>query len=155
MGNDIGIGIRIHVVGQTATFQKWQSERWRRNRIALQRGGGKRRWWNHGELWNWGRWKFEGDGGGWASTALAHQQYPPTIFYSISYAMIQFLGSTFKEGQSLMYLKVAQAAFVQLAETVFVHLHTLSLDWHLQKKIGGVIRSMDRGIAAWCVVSLV
>jgi ABC-type multidrug transport system fused ATPase/permease subunit len=85
---------------------------------------------------------------GWASTALAHQDYVKTIQYSISYAMIQFFGSTFKEGQSLVYLKVAQAAFVELSETTFVHLHSLSLDWHLRKKLGEVIRSMDRGISA-------
>ena len=28
----------------------------------------------------------------------------------------------------------------------FKHLHTLSLDWHLKKKIGHVLRIMDRGI---------
>ena len=63
-------------------------------------------------------------------------------------AAVQFFGSMFKEGQSLVYLRVAQAAFVQLSETTFVHLHRLSLDWHLQKKLGEVMRSMDRGIAA-------
>lgn len=47
-----------------------------------------------------------------------------------------------------MYLKVAQAAFVQLSEAAFGHLHSLSLDWHLRKKLGEVLRSMDRGIAA-------
>ena len=30
----------------------------------------------------------------------------------------------------------------------FEHLHNLSLDWHLQKKLGQTIRSMDRGIGA-------
>ena len=85
---------------------------------------------------------------GWASTSLAHEQYNDCIKYSIAYAMIGLAGSAFKEGQSLIYLKVAQAAFVQLSETTFVHLHTLSLDWHLRKKLGEVIRSMDRGIAA-------
>ena len=85
---------------------------------------------------------------GWASTALAHEQYADTIKYSILYAMIGFLGAAFKEGQSLVYLKVAQAAFVQLAETTFAHIHSLSLDWHMQKKLGQVIRSMDRGIGA-------
>ena len=50
--------------------------------------------------------------------------------------------------QSLFYLKVAQAAFVQLSEVSFYHLHSLSLDWHLRKKLGEVIRSMDRGILA-------
>ena len=85
---------------------------------------------------------------GWASTALAHQDYAACIRYSVLYSFISWLGSTFREGQSLMYLKVAQAAFVQLSETAFGHLHSLSLDWHLRKKLGEVLRSMDRGISA-------
>jgi ABC-type transport system involved in Fe-S cluster assembly fused permease/ATPase subunit len=85
---------------------------------------------------------------GKASTALAHQQYALCIYLSSAYAAVQFFGSLFKEGQSLVYLRVAQAAFVQLSETTFVHLHRLSLDWHLRKKLGEVMRSMDRGIAA-------
>ena len=85
---------------------------------------------------------------GWASTALAHGDYGQSIQYVIVYAMLTFFGSVFKEGQSLIYLKVKQAAFVQLSESVFAHLHALSLDWHLRKKLGEVIRSMDRGIAA-------
>jgi ABC-type transport system involved in Fe-S cluster assembly fused permease/ATPase subunit len=85
---------------------------------------------------------------GWASTALAHQQYHDCIKWSILYSFLQFVGSALKEGQSLVYLKVAQAAFVQLSETTFGHVHNLSLDWHLRKKLGEVIRSMDRGIAA-------
>ena len=86
---------------------------------------------------------------GWASTALAHEDYWSCMLYSMIYAAIQFFGAAFKEGQSLIYLKVAQAAFVQLSETTFEHLHSLSLDWHFRKKLGEVIRSMDRGIAAW------
>ncbi|VEU36604.1 unnamed protein product [Pseudo-nitzschia multistriata] len=85
---------------------------------------------------------------GKASTALAHQQYGLCMYLSSAYAAIQFFGSLFKEGQSLIYLRVAQAGFVQLSETTFVHLHRLSLDWHLRKKLGEVMRSMDRGIAA-------
>lgn len=85
---------------------------------------------------------------GWASTALAHQDYAGCIRYSVLYSFISWLGTTFREGQSLIYLKVAQAAFVQLSETAFGHLHSLSLDWHLRKKLGEVLRSMDRGIAA-------
>jgi hypothetical protein len=83
-----------------------------------------------------------------ASTALAHQDYVSAIRYSIAYAAISWTGSLMKECQSLVYLRVAQAAFVQLSETVFEHLHQLSLDWHLGKKLGEVLRSMDRGIAA-------
>lgn len=85
---------------------------------------------------------------GWASTALSRQDYAKCMEYAILYAFIGFMGSTFKEGQSLIYLKVAQAAFVQLSETAFSHLHSLSLDFHLRKKLGETIRNMDRGIAA-------
>ena len=85
---------------------------------------------------------------GKASTALTRGDYTNAIRYSVFYCLIQLSSSTLKECQSLVYLKVAQAAFVQLSEASFNHLHSLSLDWHLRKKLGEVIRSMDRGIAA-------
>ena len=85
---------------------------------------------------------------GTASTALTRYDYETAIRYSIYYALLQLAASTFKECQSLVYLRVGQAAFVQLSELSFNHLHSLSLDWHLRKKLGEVIRSMDRGIAA-------
>mmetsp|Transcript_21340 Transcript_21340/g.42805 ORF Transcript_21340/g.42805 Transcript_21340/m.42805 type:complete len:925 (-) Transcript_21340:114-2888(-) len=85
---------------------------------------------------------------GRASTALTRGNYDDAIRYAIFYSLTQFASSTCKEMQSLVYLKVAQAAFVQLSEVSFNHLHSLSLDWHLRKKLGEVIRSMDRGIAA-------
>jgi len=40
----------------------------------------------------------------------------------------------------------SQAAFVEMSEYAFVHLHTLPLDWHLKKKLGSVTRYIDRGI---------
>ncbi len=85
---------------------------------------------------------------GKASTALTRMDYPNAIKYSIIYASIQFAATTLKEFQSLVYLQVGQAAFVELSEASFNHLHSLSLDWHLMKKLGEVIRMMDRGIAA-------
>jgi hypothetical protein len=75
---------------------------------------------------------------GKAATALAHQDYRHCIQFAIWHATFVFLASTFKECQSLIYLRVAQAAFVQLSETAFDHLHHLSLDWHLRKKLGEV-----------------
>lgn len=85
---------------------------------------------------------------GKASTALTRGDYENAIRFCIYYSLIQLSSSTLKECQSLVYLRVAQAAFVQLSEASFSHLHALSLDWHLRKKLGEVIRSMDRGIAA-------
>lgn len=85
---------------------------------------------------------------GRASTSLTRGDYDGAIKNAVLYSVIQFAGSTLREAQSLVYLRVAQAAFVQLSEASFNHLHSLSLDWHLRKKLGEVIRSMDRGIAA-------
>lgn len=85
---------------------------------------------------------------GMATTSLTHQEYRAAILYTIAYCFVSWVGTVLKELQSLLYLKVAQAAFVELASHSFAHLHSLSLDWHLRKQLGQVLRSMDRGIAA-------
>mmetsp|Transcript_18273 Transcript_18273/g.38376 ORF Transcript_18273/g.38376 Transcript_18273/m.38376 type:complete len:950 (+) Transcript_18273:92-2941(+) len=85
---------------------------------------------------------------GRASTALTRLDYTTAIWFSLYYAMARLGSSVFKECQGLLYLFVAQAAFVELSEVTFEHLHNLSLDWHLRKKLGETIRSMDRGIGA-------
>jgi ABC-type transport system involved in Fe-S cluster assembly fused permease/ATPase subunit len=85
---------------------------------------------------------------GRASTALTRMEYPACIRNVVWFCLLTLASAVCKEGQSLVYLRVAQAAFVQLAELSFRHLHSLSLDWHLKKKLGEVIRSMDRGILA-------
>ena len=64
------------------------------------------------------------------------------------FCSLRFGSSFFKEAQSIVFLKVKQQAYIQLAETTFAHLHELSLNWHLTKKTGNVIRSMDRGTEA-------
>lgn len=66
----------------------------------------------------------------------------------VIYALLIFLSKAFKEAQSLVYIKVQQAAYIEIADNTFKHLHNLSLDWHLKKKMGNVVRSMDRGIQA-------
>ena len=47
-----------------------------------------------------------------------------------------------------MYLRVKQTAYSQIAGSTFKHLHSLSLEWHLKKKMGNTLRSMDRGVSA-------
>jgi len=85
---------------------------------------------------------------GKAVTAITREKYQQSMKFAILYAITRFGASTFKECQSLVYLKVGQAAFVQLSEVACNHIHSLSLDFHLRKKLGQTIRSMDRGIAA-------
>jgi len=85
---------------------------------------------------------------GKASTALTRLEYGQAMWYSVYYAGARLGSMVFNECQGLLYLFVAQAAFVELSEVTFEHLHSLSLDWHLRKKLGETIRSMDRGIGA-------
>lgn len=85
---------------------------------------------------------------GRASTELTRWNWEECILNVVWFSLLTFASAFLKEAQSLVYLKVAQVAFVQLAEISFSHLHGLSLDWHLRKKLGEVLRGMSRGISA-------
>ena len=65
-----------------------------------------------------------------------------------TYCALRFASSALKEVQSLVYIRVKQHAFAEIAENTFRHLLGLSLDWHLRKKMGEVLRVMDRGISS-------
>eukprot|EP00753_Platysulcus_tardus_P006164 PLAT14008.1.p1 GENE.PLAT14008.1~~PLAT14008.1.p1 ORF type:complete len:622 (-),score=315.21 PLAT14008.1:70-1935(-) len=62
------------------------------------------------------------------------------------YAALKLASQILKEAQKFVYLKVKQAAYLEVAEKTFNHLLRLSLNWHLSKKTGKVLVSMDRGI---------
>jgi len=66
---------------------------------------------------------------------------------SLVYAGLTFVGKVLKECQSLAYLNVQKYAFIDLSSDTFSHLHSLSLQWALSKKMGEVVRVTDRGIA--------
>jgi hypothetical protein len=66
----------------------------------------------------------------------------------ILYCSLQFGSVALAQYQKIVYLGVKQHAFAEIATTTFRHLHSLSLDWHLQKKMGTVLRIMDRGISS-------
>ena len=83
------------------------------------------------------------------ANALVNGEGYGVAAYNIGlYCGLRFASVFFKESQGLVFLKVKQQAYIQLAEQTFGHLHELSLNWHLTKKTGNVIRSMDRGTEA-------
>lgn len=83
-----------------------------------------------------------------ATNALTDGRYTMAASNIVGYCAFKASSSLFKELQSIIYLKVKQQANIQLAEQTFAHVHSLSLNWHLSKRMGNVIRSMDRGTAA-------
>ncbi|KAJ1454481.1 P-loop containing nucleoside triphosphate hydrolase protein [Pelagophyceae sp. CCMP2097] len=70
-----------------------------------------------------------------------------TVLNATMYAVLSLLSKVLKEGQALAYLRVQKYAFIDLASDTFRHLHGLSLQWALSKKMGEVVRVTDRGIA--------
>eukprot|EP00468_Gymnochlora_sp_CCMP2014_P011937 CAMPEP_0167765106 /NCGR_PEP_ID=MMETSP0110_2-20121227/14472_1 /TAXON_ID=629695 /ORGANISM="Gymnochlora sp., Strain CCMP2014" /LENGTH=564 /DNA_ID=CAMNT_0007652721 /DNA_START=657 /DNA_END=2351 /DNA_ORIENTATION=+ len=67
-------------------------------------------------------------------------------FSIIMYAALSFANVLFNQLQKLIYLRVKQTAYQEISRNTFEHLHSLSLEWHLKKKMGHVLRSMDRGV---------
>jgi ABC-type bacteriocin/lantibiotic exporter with double-glycine peptidase domain len=83
-----------------------------------------------------------------ASNDLIDGKITPAIHSMIVYISLRILTPLFKEMQNMLYVKVKQQATIELQEIIFTHIHSLSLNWHLSKQTGSVMKSMDRGIEA-------
>ena len=83
-----------------------------------------------------------------AANELMSSKYINAVYNLVIYCAFRVSSSFFKELQSVIYVKVKQQASIELQVLTFTHLHTLSLNWHLSKKTGSVMKSMDRGIDA-------
>ena len=57
------------------------------------------------------------------------------------------------QGRDGIFASVAMHAVRRLASLTFVHMHELSLRFHLERKTGGLTRVLERGRSAskpWC-----
>lgn len=83
-----------------------------------------------------------------ATNSLVAGDYDDAVINILSYVMLRIGASGFKELQGALYVGVKQQGSIQLTLDTFIHIHSLSLSWHLNKKTGGVMKSLDRGVAA-------
>jgi hypothetical protein len=83
-----------------------------------------------------------------ATNQLVAGDYSSAYRNIIWFVVLKVASSFFKEIQGILYVKVKQQALIQLQRYTFEHLHNLSLSWHLNKKAGAVMKSMDRGVEA-------
>jgi ATP-binding cassette, subfamily B, heavy metal transporter len=90
----------------------------------------------------------------WAIDALAgHGHAPHRIFGAIAgplaltflYGALRIAMAAFTNARDSVFAAVAMHAVRRLANDVFVHLHLLSLRFHLERKIGGLTRVLERG----------
>jgi ATP-binding cassette subfamily B protein len=61
------------------------------------------------------------------------------------YGILRFSTTLFAELRDVVFVRVAQRAIRRVALTVFRHMHSLSLRFHLERQTGGVSRDIERG----------
>jgi ABC-type transport system involved in Fe-S cluster assembly fused permease/ATPase subunit len=64
-----------------------------------------------------------------------------TLIYALLRSFMQF----FTQARDALFAAVAMNAVRRIANEVFVHLHRLSLRFHLERKTGGLTRVLERG----------
>ena len=90
----------------------------------------------------------------WATDALAplpHGASTPSgallgaLALTALYGAMRILMSLTQQGRDALFAAVSMNAVRRLANEVFVHLHRLSLRFHLERKTGGLTRVLERG----------
>jgi ATP-binding cassette, subfamily B, heavy metal transporter len=67
------------------------------------------------------------------------------VALTVAYGLLRILMALFTQGRDALFAAVAMHAVRRLAIEVFVHLHQLSLRFHLERKTGGLTRILERG----------
>lgn len=68
------------------------------------------------------------------------------IMLIVAYGVGRILMNVFNNLRDALFAKVGQHAVRQLAYRTFVHVHGLSLRYHLQRRTGGLARVIERGV---------
>lgn len=83
-----------------------------------------------------------------AVDALDPQQQP-MIYLPVAmlliYGLLRLTSSVFSELRDALFAKVIFRTVRRIATTIFSHLHSLSLRFHLQRQTGGISRDIERG----------
>jgi ATP-binding cassette, subfamily B, heavy metal transporter len=62
-----------------------------------------------------------------------------------AYGLLRFSTTLFAELRDVVFVRVTQRAIRRVALSVFRHMHSLSLRFHLERQTGGVSRDIERG----------
>ncbi len=67
---------------------------------------------------------------------------------TVAYGVLRIVMALITQGRDALFAVVAMNAVRRLSTEVFVHLHELSLRYHLERKTGGLTRVLERGRTA-------
>jgi ATP-binding cassette, subfamily B, heavy metal transporter len=65
---------------------------------------------------------------------------------TVIYGLLRLASVGFNQLRDAIFAKVGQGALRQLARETFVHIHALSLRYHITRKTGGLSRIIERGV---------
>ncbi|MBX3581502.1 MAG: ABC transporter ATP-binding protein/permease [Rhizobiaceae bacterium] len=91
----------------------------------------------------------------WATEALTGELKPvdwaPAILVTpvalvLAYNVVRVVQLAFNQLRDALFARVGQHAVRQLAHRTFVHMHELSLRFHLERRTGGLSRIIERGV---------
>ena len=90
----------------------------------------------------------------WATDAIADPQnaqiplpaaLATPVIIIVIYGLLRSFMQFFTQARDALFASVAMYAVRRIANEVFVHLHELSLRFHLERKTGGLTRVLERG----------
>ena len=94
----------------------------------------------------------------WATDALSGEGTAPVatnswltwaiatpVLMTIAYGSLRIIMAILQQARDGLFAKVAMHAVRRLANLTFVHMHQLSLRFHLERKTGGLTRVLERG----------
>jgi len=93
-------------------------------------------------FFKWATNSLSGEGGApaWIPAALAGP-----VMLVVAYNVVRVAQLGFNQLRDALFARVGQNAVRQLAYRTFVHLHALSLRFHLERRTGGLSRVIERG----------
>lgn len=90
----------------------------------------------------------------WATNALSGEGGAPDfmpailagpVMLVVAYNLVRVIQLGFNQLRDALFARVGQHAVRQLAHRTFVHMHELSLRFHLERRTGGLSRIIERG----------
>jgi ATP-binding cassette subfamily B protein len=69
-----------------------------------------------------------------------------------AYGLVRFTNVLFSELRDVLFGRVTESAMRQISLKVFSHIHQLDLEFHLNRKTGGLARDIERGGSGISVV---
>lgn len=64
----------------------------------------------------------------------------------VIYGLLRFANVIFAEIRDTLFVRVTERAMRRIGKRVFIHLHNLDIDYHLNRNTGGLSRDIERGV---------